>query len=225
MSIHLYFGLPRSGKTAYCTYLAICEQIKIFEGKSSYERVICNWPIDFPGILFSSYDYILNHACGRKSLIFIDEAQLDFSDRDFKSFSKKDTEFFTMASHYLYDLRLITQQWDGVDRKIRVLVNDVFYVKKGRWNYSHIYPVKYSIFIPRRKDNDSSSPNLGQIIQGYERWSVTESLFHRRFWRPYVYGLYDTHCDPSARRAVWLPEDYPLTPSRRLNSSFDGGQS
>ena len=197
MSISLYFGLPRSGKTAYCTYLAINEAIKIYQGKSKYERVITNWDIRFPGIIYSDYSDIKSHHIGRNSLIIIDEAQLDFSDRGYKDFSARDIEFFTMHGHYQYDIILITQQWDGVDRKIRVLLNDVYYVRKGRYGYSHIYPVKFNILIPKRKDNFSQNPNVGKIIQGYERWSLPEGLIHKRFWRPLIYEYYDTHEDPN----------------------------
>lgn len=215
MSISLYFGLPRSGKTAYCTYLAITEQIRIFQGKSRYERVITNWDIDFPGIIFSTYDYCKTHVCGRRSLILLDEAQLDFSDRAFASFSNKDLEWFTMHGHYQYDIILITQQWDGVDRKIRVLVNDIYYVRKGHWGYSHIYPVRYNLIIPKRKDNVMSSPNVGKIVQGYERWTLLESVTHKRFFRPLIYGLYDTHDDPFGPRAKWLDPAYPVTPRKK----------
>lgn len=211
MSISLYFGLPRSGKTAYATWLAIHESILIHSGKSIYERVIVNWPINFPGIIYSNYQYIKSHMIGRHSLIIIDEAQLDFSDRGYKSFSSADIEFFTMHGHYQYDIILITQQWDGVDRKIRVLLNDVYYVKKGHYGYSHIYPVKFNIIIPKRKENFSSNPNIGQIIQGYEHWSIWESIKHIRFWRPIVYKYYNTHEDPKGALAYWLPKDYPRT--------------
>lgn len=209
--ITLYFGLPRSGKTCYATALAINEQIKIFQGKSKYERVITNWFINFPGLIFSSYSFIKSHVCGRNSLIFIDEAQLDFSDRDYSNFSKKDVEFFTMHGHYKYDLVLLTQQWDGVDRKIRVLINDIFYVRKGHFGYSHVYPVKYSLIIPRRRENFSQNPNVGKILQGYERWSLTEGITHKRFYRPVYYKYYSSFEDPQGALAPWLPKDYLIT--------------
>lgn len=85
-----------------------------------------------------------------------------------------------------------TQQWDGVDRKIRVITDRVFYIYKGiftgKW-FSRYYRVPYGIIIP---DPKNSSEKLGEIIQGYAKPGLIGRIFGGWIFRPKYYKLFDS---------------------------------
>ena len=89
---------------------------------------------------------------------------------------------------------LFTQQWDGVDRKIRVITDRVYYVYKspilGFW-FTTFYRIPYGIIIPDAK-KDSSSNKLGEIVQGYCMPPLLVRLFAKRIYRPLYYKYFDS---------------------------------
>ena len=126
MAVSLYFGLPGAGKTTMMVYLAL-KGIK----SQRYRYIYCNVHIAVPGVT-----YIDNECIGKYDLsdclILVDEATLFADSRDFKNFGKDKLTYFLEHRHYNADIILFTQQWDGVDRKIRVITDRVFYVYKGK---------------------------------------------------------------------------------------------
>lgn len=125
-------------------------------------------------------------------LVLIDEATLQFDSRDYKNFSRNLLEFFLLHRHYNVDIVLFTQQWDGVDRKIRVITDRVYYVYKGiftgRW-ISRWYRVPYGIIIP---DPKKSGDKLGEIVQGYAKPGLFGRLFGGWCLRPLYYKYFDS---------------------------------
>ena len=120
MAVSLFFGLPGSGKTTIMTSRAI----KAVKDKR-YQNVYCNVHIAVPGVT-----YIDNTCIGKYNLcnakILIDEATLFADSRAYKEFDKGKLTYFLEHRHYNVDIELYTQQWDGVDRKIRVITDRVF---------------------------------------------------------------------------------------------------
>ena len=124
-----YFGLPGSGKTTFLTMIAQKELKRIERGRSAYKRVLTNfycqgcYMIDYSQLGF--YDL-------SDSLILLDEITLDADSRNFKQFDQFKKKFFLLHRHYSIDVIYFTQQWDGVDKKIRDITHDLYYVKKLR---------------------------------------------------------------------------------------------
>lgn len=163
MAVSLYFGLPGAGKTTMMVYLAL-KGIK----SQRYRYIYCNVHIAVPGVT-----YIDNECIGKYDLsdclILVDEATLFADSRDFKNFGKDKLTYFLEHRHYNADIILFTQQWDGVDRKIRVITDRVFYVYKGkilgRW-FTRCYPIPYGIIIPDPKKTVlRSSVRLSRAMQ------------------------------------------------------------
>lgn len=189
MSVSLYFGLPGSGKTTLLCYHAI-------RGLKSkrYQHIYTNVGITVPGVTYISNDCI--GKCDLSNcLLLIDEATLFADSRDHKNFPKHQIEYFLLHRHYNCDIILYTQQWDGVDRKIRVITDRVYYVHKGFFTRKFItkyYRIPYGIIIPDPK-NKSSGEKLGDIIQGYSKPNILVRLFATRYvFRPLYYQYFDS---------------------------------
>ena len=192
--VSLYFGLPGSGKTTYATAIAVQEQKRIEKGSSSYKHVITNFPVFYEGICrVSSRD--LGKYDITDCLVLIDEASLVADSRDYKSFSHEMKEFFLLHRHDFCDVVMFTQQWDAVDKKIRVITENVYYVHKGafrRW-ISYADRIPYGIIIPDKKDN---TEKYGEIIQGYNRGTWIQRVFAKRIRRRKYYKYFDSYLRP-----------------------------
>lgn len=197
--ISLYFGLPGCGKTTLLTATAL-KYIK--KGIKVYGNV----PLALDG-----YIYIDNDCIGKymleDCLILIDEGTLFANSRNYKTFSDALTSFFLLHRHYRVDIIIFTQQWDGLDKRIRVITDRVYYVYKGaflgRWITSY-YQIPYGIIIPDPKKSDSEK--LGDIVQGYCKPSFFARLFSGgHLFRPRYYRYFDSWDCP---KLPPLPELY-----------------
>lgn len=185
MAVSLYFGLPGCGKTTFLTFLAL-KAVR----SNKYLHVYSNVALNIPGICFIDNDCIGQYEL-RDCLLLIDEATLFADSRDFKNFSKKRLEYFLEHRHRNADIILFTQQWDGVDRKIRVITDRVYYVYKGiftgKW-ISSCYKIPYGILFPDKKNGEK----LGEIVQGYSKPPFFIRLFATRIYRPKYYKYFDS---------------------------------
>lgn len=186
MAISLYFGLPGCGKTTLLTKLAL-DAVR----KGKYLNVYTNVHLNVPGVTI-----IDNECIGQfeleNCLLLIDEATLFADSRDFKNFSKGRLEYFLEHRHRNADIVLFTQQWDGVDRKIRVITDRVYYVYKGiftGWFLSSYWRVPYGILFP---DPKKTGEKLGEIVQGYSKPPFLARVFAHRIFRPAYYKYFDS---------------------------------
>lgn len=200
MAVSLYFGLPGAGKTTMMCHL----MLKAVKGKK-YANVYCNVRNSIPGVT-----YIDNECIGmydlHDALICIDEATLFADSRDFKNFGKGRLTYFLEHRHYNVDIVLFTQQWDGVDRKIRVITDRVFYVYKGIFSghwFTRCYRVPYGIIIP---DPKTAGEKLGEIVQGYAKPNIIARLFSPWLFRPRYYRYFDS----------WERPPLPALPSQYI---------
>ena len=199
MAISLFFGLPGCGKTT----LMVSHALKAAKGKR-YKNVYCNVPISVPGVTFIDNDMIGQYNL-RDCLILIDEATLFADNRAYKTFGKDKIQYFLLHRHYNADVFLYTQQWDALDRKIRVITDRVFYMYKGKllgkWISSY-YRIPYGIIIPDPKKKDGEK--LGDIVQGYCKPNLLIRMFCPKLFRPRYYRYFDSwDCPPLPD----LPED------------------
>lgn len=184
------------------TFLAVKYAKRI--GKP-YKHIYCNVHVSVPNVT-----YIDNECIGRYDLsdclLLIDEATLFADSREFKSFGREKLEYFLEHRHYNVDICLFTQQWDGVDRKIRVITDRVYYIYKTFWTgwySSKYYRVPYGIIIPDPKK--STGEKLGDIIQGYCKPHIFVRLFAKRIHRRKYYKYFDSW---ERRELPPLPEKY-----------------
>lgn len=200
MAVSLYFGLPGCGKTTMLARLAL-------KGLNCgrYDNVYSNVALNMPGVTLISNDCIGQYEL-RDCLLLIDEATLFADSRDYKNFSKGRLSYFLEHRHRNADIILFTQQWDGVDRKIRTITDRVYYIKKGvlfgRW-FSSCYRIPYDIIIPDPKKANGGE-KLGEIVQGYCKPPFFTRLFATRVYRPKYYPYFDS----------WELEELPALPEK-----------
>lgn len=188
--ISLYFGLPGCGKTTLLTKFAL-ESCR--KGVKTYGNI----PLDIDG-----YIQIENNWVGKydisNGLLLIDEGTLFANSRKYASFSDEMTQFFLLHRHYKINIIIFTQQWDGLDKRIRVITDNVYYVYKtpllGAW-VTKYYKVPYGIIIPDPKKSDGEK--LGEIIQGYCKPGVVGRIFCGRVYRPKYYKYFDSWDAPN----------------------------
>lgn len=186
-AVSLYFGLPGAGKTT----IMAAHAKKGLRKRSPYSHVYSNVKLNLPGII-----YVENADIGKyylhDGLLLIDEATIEFDSRDYKNFSKRLVQFFLLHRHYNVDVELFTQQWDGVDKKIRVITDRVYYIYKGLFTghwFSRYYRVPYGIIIPDPKDGGEK---LGEIVQGYCKPGLFGRIFGGWIFRPHFYKYFDS---------------------------------
>lgn len=211
--VELFFGLPGCGKTTLMTSIAY----KYARKRKPYKHIYCNVKIKVPHVT-----YIDNECIGkydlRDCLLLIDEATLFADSRAFKAFTHDKLSYFLEHRHFKADILLFTQQWDGVDRKIRVITDRVFYVFKGKlfghW-FTSYYRIPYGIIIPDPKKAQGGE-KLGDIVQGYCKPSFLQRIFCHKVYRPKWYKYFDsfeTYYLPP------LPDTYKPYSRKRKNLS------
>ena len=187
MAVELYFGLPGCGKTTLLASKALSAV-----NSKKYLNVYSNVRLSIFGVT-----YITNECIGKYDLhdcaILIDEATLFADNRAYKDFTRDKIEYFLLHRHYNADILLFTQQWDGVDRKIRVITDRVYYVYKGfftgKW-LTRYYRIPYGIIIPDPRKSDGEK--LGDIVQGYCKPNFFIRLFSPVLYRPKYYKYFDS---------------------------------
>lgn len=161
---------------------------RIRRGRSKYKRVFTNFPVDgcysFEFADLGLYDMT-------DSLVLIDEITMDADNRQFKSFPVNARNFFILHRKYGCDVIYFTQNWNAVDKKIRDLTAELYYLKR-----LPLITVGTRIF--RRMDiNDYTSeivygyrfPNLWERIKS---WVVPGFSIYTSCFRPFWYKYFDT---------------------------------
>ena len=201
--ISLYFGLPGCGKTTMFAKIAHDTDVKIEKDKkriakgkkplSPYKMIYGNIPLEnIKNYRRIQFDYLGRYDIS-DCLVLIDEATIEADSRDYKGFKKHTKEFMLLHRHYNCDICFFTQQWDGIDKKIRVITDRVYYLYKGiftRKYFTRMYRVPYGIIIPDPKKD--SSEKLGEIVQGYCKPSFFVRLFSPWLFRPLYYRYFDS---------------------------------
>lgn len=180
-----FFGLPGSGKTTFLTMIAQKELKKIKKGKSPYKHILTNFYCE--GCEKVDYEQ-LGHYDIQDSVILLDEITLDCDSRNFKQFDSYHKDFFLLHRHDNVRVYWFSQQFDGVDKKVRDCTQDLYFVKKGL-----LLPISKAKRIYRQLDINEMTR---EIVQGYRFGNIFDVLFDNRntifCWRPRWYKYFDS---------------------------------
>lgn len=148
LQLNVYFGVPGSGKTTYAAYLAkaaakesivirLCRRFPcrftnwILDGnnwKRSYP-VWSNVPIS--GTLRLNAKEDLGVHMIQNGKIIIDEAGVEFNNRDYKAFPKPAIKFFKYHRHYGVSVDVFSQSFEDMDVTLRRLAQNFYVVRKS----------------------------------------------------------------------------------------------
>lgn len=120
--LDIYFGVPGSGKTTLAAWLAR-------KCMKKNKRVVSNVPITGTEILDAHKDigtYQIENA-----LVLIDEASVDYNNRNYKNMSQNEIAFFKYFRHYKCNIAVFSQSYDDMDITLRRLASRFFVVKKS----------------------------------------------------------------------------------------------
>ncbi len=191
-----FFGVPGVGKTTVAVKFAQRELRRMKRGKSPYEHVLTNFECE--GCEKVDFSYIGVYDI-QKSLIILDELTIDADNRDFKNFKKSSVEGFVYHRHYFCDIMYFTQDYNAVDKKIRNLTQDLYFLRR-----SMVFP--FSLFTRYKRIFRCIDINdlTKEIITGYRfpnLWELLLSCFGLLnlggiCFRPRYYKKFDSYSQP-----------------------------
>ena len=181
--VNIYFGVPGSGKTTFAAWLSRRDLRR--KGK-----VWSNVPITGTYKLDVNKDIGVNHI--EKGRIIIDEAGIEYNNRNFKSLPLRQIEFFKYHRHYSTAIDVFSQSYEDMDITLRRLAQNYYVVTKSRLPYF----IKIRS-IGRRIGIDE---NTHQIIDEYD-WRCF--LFTRRIFTPTLWKLFNTKSRKQLTEKEW----------------------
>ena len=172
----MYIGVPGSGKTTFAAYLTKDRRKKAKKKKCS-DLILSNTPIKGA---YKIYKSDIGQFMIQDCLLIMDEAGIDYNNRNFKTFSDDETYFYKFHRHYNVDIAMFSQDFD-VDVKLRKLATRLFIVQKS------FIPG----FIKRRQitKNVGIDQNTKQLIDEY-RYVLFGSKY---IYAPKLWKLFDSY--------------------------------
>lgn len=221
LQLNVYFGVPGSGKTTYAAYLArhaqkesivirLCKRFPnrftnwILNGKN-WKRAYPVWsnvPIEGTYQLNAKSDIGVYMIQDGKMII--DEAGVEFNNRDYKAFPKTAIRFFKYHRHYGVSVDVFSQSFDDMDVTLRRLAQNFYVVRKS------ILPFFITTKKIRRKVGVDE--NTHQLVDAYSFGLPildTKWIFCPPLWK--MFNSYDIDELPEKPWLRWH-EDTPAAP-------------
>ena len=133
----------------------------------------------------------------KNCLILWDEITMDADNREFKSFSKNLRDFFILHRHLGCDIIYATQNFENVDKKVRDLTSELWYMSKS------VIPLfKHFTLAKRIYRNININEMSSELTLGYRFCNFLESIFVSNckiVFRPRYYKYFDTHDELSLK--------------------------
>ena len=195
-----YFGVPGCGKTTILAKKAQLELRRMRKGKSPYKHVLTNFYCEgCEKIQLHDYKRYVTHDC----LVLLDELTLDADSRSHKSFPAEIKEFIVMHRHLGNDIIYFVQDYSRVDKTIRELTYDLWYVRKP------VFPLVNRLSIARRIfRNITINEFTSDLVLGYRFSKFLERLFiscAQITYRPRWYKFFDSFDEGSLADVPELP--------------------
>lgn len=181
MAIIGYFGVPGCGKSTLLTKFAIKE---LNRSRRRYDHIY-TVNIDIDGCTritkedFENYKFI-------NSLILWDEITLDYDNRNFKLFNHNAKESFVLHRHFGCDIIYATQNYENVDKKIRDLTLELWYMSKSVVPLLKNFTISKRIYRQININENTSDLTLGyRFCNALERFFVNNSkiVFRKKYYK------------------------------------------
>lgn len=195
--IKCYFGVPGVGKS---TILA--KEYK--KNKRKYDHIY-TINLQLKGVEMITKEYLEKYKF-KNTLILWDEITMDADNREFKSFSKELRDFFLLHRHLGCDIIYATQNFENVDKKVRDLTVELWYMSKSVVPLLRSFTTSKRIY---RKININE--NTSELTLGYRFCNLIESIFVSNFkicFRRRYYKYFDTHDELSLKGRLLYEERF-----------------
>lgn len=117
--LSVYFGVPGVGKTTMAAYLA----------KKDLKKKLPVWSnVPIKGALQLDTAKDIGIHMLENGRVLIDEAGLEYDNREYKKFPKTAVQFFKLHRHYRLNIDVFSQSYDDFDKKIRSLAQRLYIV-------------------------------------------------------------------------------------------------
>lgn len=186
--IKAYFGVPGCGKSTI-----LVKEYK--KNKRRYDHIY-TINIQIRGVQMISKEDLEKYKF-KNTLILWDEITMDADNREFKTFSKELRDFFLLHRHLGCDIIYATQNFENVDKKVRDLTSELWYMSKS------VVPFLKSFTSAKRIYRSINiNEHTSELTLGYRFCNFIESLFVSNFklvFRPIYYRYFDTHDELSLK--------------------------
>ena len=180
--IKCYFGVPGVGKST-----VLVKEYLI--NKKKYDNIY-TINLDIKGVAKIDKT-ILEKYKMYNTLILWDEITIDADNRGFKTFPKDLLDFILLHRHLGIDIIYATQNFENVDKKIRDLTNELWYMNKS------VIPLfKQFTSIKRIYRTININENNAELTLGYRFCKGLEKFFVSNFkiiFRPKYYKYFNSH--------------------------------
>lgn len=193
--IKCYFGVPGVGKSTILSR-------EYRKNRKRYDHI---YTINFQleGVEMITYHDLEKYKF-KNTLILWDEITMDADNRSFKTFSQDLRDFFILHRHLGCDIIYATQNFENVDKKIRDLTCELWYMSKT------VVPLLSQFTTAKRiYRNVNINEFTSELSLGYRFCNFIESIFVSNFklvFRPLYYKYFDTHDELSLKNRVLYEE-------------------
>lgn len=200
LELNVYFGVPGSGKTTYAAYLTrqarresavirLCRRFPcrftrwILNGPN-WKRACPVWsnvPIQGAYQLNAKTDigvYMIQNG-----KMIIDEAGVEFNNRDYKSFPKPAIRFFKYHRHYGMSVDVFSQSFDDMDVTLRRLAQNFYVVRRSL--------IPFFVVAKRIRRKVGIDENSHQLVDAYS--FGLPILDTRRIFCPPLWKMFDSY--------------------------------
>lgn len=210
--VNIYFGVPGSGKTTIAAYLTrqslrdgwvirlcrrwsdfpLCRRILAGKHFRRATPVYSNVPIIGAFQLDVKAD--IGHYMIDDARIIIDEAGIEYNNRNFKSFSPEAIYFYKMHRHYETSVDVFSQSYEDMDVTLRRLAQNFFVVHRSLVPFCITYRL-----IWRKVEPDKNTHQMGDLY--YLGRPVVDT---RRVFCPPLWRMFNTYSRRELPRKEWV---------------------
>lgn len=206
--IKAYFGVPGCGKST-----TLVKEWK--KNKKKYTNIY-TINIDIKGCKRITKEDLEKYKF-KDSLILWDEITMDADNREFKTFSKDLRDFFILHRHLGCDIIYATQNFENVDKKVRDLTSELWYMSKS------VIPILREFTTSKRiYRNININEHTSELTLGYRFCNFIESIFVSNFnivFRRFYYRYYDSWDELNMKGREEYEERY-VNNSNIINNEF-----
>ncbi len=193
--LNVYFGVPGSGKTTFAAYLTknAMKESRVISWARKHPNRFTNWLLNKTQLfkrrldvwsnvpITGAYSLDPQKDIGRYMIesgkVIIDEAGIEYNNRNFKSFPQEAVYWYKYHRHYSCSVDVFSQSYEDMDITLRRLAQNYYVVKKSM--------IPYFVVCKRIRRKVGIDDQTHQIIDHYRfglpvldsKWVFTPPLW------------------------------------------------